>query len=485
MPKHYFSRRRALKTSGAAAAVSAVSACAAPKQVNAQNQTDVLIIGAGLSGLAAAHVLQDQGYSVQVIEGRNRIGGRVLSLSDIPGNPEAGGNGIGAGYGRVIDAAERFGAPLNNILPRTPFILNRKLWLEGKMIDDKAWPDHPRNVFEGQFKQMMPWVFVPLFIIQNMPLDSYEDWYDPKTAHLDVPLHDWFMSKGVTEEQINLAFNINSDFGNSSYDVSALMLMFVYSWGTMQRSIQPRATYAAKGGNQRIPEAMAAALKNEVHLGKKVVGINSDGMGGEAYCADGTVYKAKRIISSIPFSVLRTMKIEPGLNGVQHRAVQTLGKQLLTQSHLVAKEPFWEEEGMPVGMFSDTVLGSVMAQHFGDDPKEVTSITCWHRGWKAQQVDQLPEEDAKQMILDTWAEQRPASKGKLEVAGFKSWYNDPFSSGDWAVWEPGQIKNFIGKMNEPHGNLHFCGEHTALSNRGMEGAMESGERVAFEVMDAI
>ena len=41
------------------------------------------------------------------------------------------------------------------------------------------------------------------------------------------------------------------------------------------------------------------------------------------------------------------------------------------------------------------------------------------------------------------------------------------------------------KMAEPHGNLHFCGEHTALSNRGMEGAMESGERVAFEVMDAI
>lgn len=37
----------------------------------------------------------------------------------------------------------------------------------------------------------------------------------------------------------------------------------------------------------------------------------------------------------------------------------------------------------------------------------------------------------------------------------------------------------------PHGRLHFCGEHTAVSNRGMEGAMESGERVALEVMDSL
>ena len=37
-------------------------------------------------------------------------------------------------------------------------------------------------------------------------------------------------------------------------------------------------------------------------------------------------------------------------------------------------------------------------------------------------------------------------------------------------------------LKEPAGRLHFCGEHTAVSNRGMEGAMESGERAALEVM---
>ena len=77
------------------------------------------------------------------------------------------------------------------------------------------------------------------------------------------------------------------------------------------------------------------------------------------------------------------------------------------------------------------------------------------------------------------------AKGKLKVADFKSWYNDPFSCGDWAVWQPGQIKEFIQSLSKPIGRIHFCGEHTALSNRGMEGAMESGERAAQEVLTAI
>jgi len=482
MTKHYFSRRLALRS---AAAATTVGLGIASRPVRALNKADVIVIGAGLAGLSAAHALQDEGYSVQVIEGRNRVGGRILSLSDIPGNPEAGGNGIGAGYGRVIDAAERFGAKLNNLNSRTPFILKRNLFLDGKYVDMNDWPDHPRNVMKGPFKEMPPWVFVPLFMIQNMPLESFEDWHDPKSSQLDISLHEWLISKGVSQEEIDLAYNINSDFGNSSYGVSALMLMFVYAWGTMQRAIEPRATFAAEGGNQRIPEAMATALKNEVHLGRKVTGIVSEDAGAQVYCEDGTVYRGKRVICSLPFSVLRTIRMEPGLKGIQARAVKTLGAQLLTQSHLVASEPFWEDDGISPGMYTDTVLGQVMPQHFGKDPTEVTSITCWHRGWKAQMVDQVPKEDAKRMVIDAFETLRPAAKGKIEVAGFKSWHNDPFSSGDWAVWEPGQIKTYIAKMAEPHGRIHFCGEHTALSNRGMEGAMESGERVAFEVFDAI
>jgi len=80
---------------------------------------------------------------------------------------------------------------------------------------------------------------------------------------------------------------------------------------------------------------------------------------------------------------------------------------------------------------------------------------------------------------------RPAAKGQLEVVEYKSWYRDPFSAGDWAVWKPGQVTAFAQDIAKSHGRIHFCGEHTAVANRGMEGAMESGERVALEVLQAV
>ena len=65
-----FSRRTALAATGAAISVAGLS----PKPLRAQNKTDVVVIGAGLSGLNAAMLLEEHGYSVQVIEGRDRVG---------------------------------------------------------------------------------------------------------------------------------------------------------------------------------------------------------------------------------------------------------------------------------------------------------------------------------------------------------------------------------------------------------------------------
>ncbi len=481
MSQHRLSRRTILGSATAATAIASLT-----RPVHAVTESDVLVIGAGLSGLRAALDLQEQGFKVQVIEGRKRVGGRVLSLYDVPGSPEAGGNGIGAGYGRMIDAAQRYGVQLNNIADRAPLMFARELVLDGKIIPEKEWPTHPRNPFKGPAKAMMPWTIVPFLASTKNPLGkNYEDWYDAKSFNLDISLADWLKTQGLDDTAINLAFNTNVDHGQSADEVSALMVFFVYSWGNMQREIEPRATYAAKGGNMRIPEAMARALKKEVHFNKAVIGIRGEEGAAEAVCADGTVYRAKRIICSVPTAVLRTMKIDPLPPGVQAKAIRTLGFQILTQTHLVATKPFWEEDGAKPGMFTDSLAGNIMAQHYDADPKKVTSLTAWHRGWQAARLDRMPEADAKKAVIAAIEELRPAAKGKLKVAGYKSWYNDPFSAGDWAVWEPGQIREFIQTLSKPHGRIHFCGEHTALSNRGMEGAMESGERAAQEVLAAI
>lgn len=79
---------------------------------------------------------------------------------------------------------------------------------------------------------------------------------------------------------------------------------------------------------------------------------------------------------------------------------------------------------------------------------------------------------------------RPAARGALRLAGFKSWQLDPFSGGDWVVWRPGQVQRYLAPLTAAEGRLHFAGEHTGTLERGMEAALESGERAALEILGA-
>ena len=466
------------------AAMAAGAVMARP--LRAASATDVLVIGAGLSGLRAAVHLEDQGVKLTVIEGKSRAGGRVMSLYGVPGNPEAGANGIGASYGRMIDSAQRFGVALYDIAPRAPLIFNQELALGGKIIAEKDWPNHPRNPFQGRFRSMMPGPLVQRLLLANNPLGkNFGDWTDPKSFHLDVPMHDWLAQQGLDDAAVDLAYNTNCEYGSTAHDVSLLMMAFLYSWSLFQFGQGVNASYAAKGGNQRIPEAMAAGLKSEVQFNKTVAGLRSDATGAEAVCTDGTVYRAKKIVCSIPFAALRTVPVDPVIGGPQGRAIRTIGVQLTSSTHLVAKRPFWKEDGLKPGIWTDGLAGIVMAQPFGDDPGEITSFLCRHRGFLAAKIDRMPVADATRAVVAAIEEIRPSAKGQLEVAGFKSWNVDPFSCGDWVIWQPGQIRAFVQHIGKPHGNIHFCGEHTAVANRGMEGAMESGDRVAQEVLAGI
>lgn len=100
--------RRSFLAGGAAAVI----AGAAPRSAWASTEADVIIIGAGLAGLHAAHLLEQAGQRVILLEGSDRIGGRLHTLDDLPGRPEAGGVQVGSGYARLIAHAERLGIPL-------------------------------------------------------------------------------------------------------------------------------------------------------------------------------------------------------------------------------------------------------------------------------------------------------------------------------------------------------------------------------------
>jgi len=454
--------------------------------LRAQNRTTVIVIGAGLSGLNAALLLEEQGIEVQVLEGRQRIGGRVLSHRDVPGNPESGGTSFGPGYARLMEACKKFKVGLIDVTPIVPFFNDRELVLDGKLIPLDQWPTHPQNPFPSTARQSVPWSYLNPIIGKNNPLRNADSWLDPANARYDVSLHQWLTGLGVSEETIELCWNTNPNYGTTAHDVSAMMVLFGSTFAMMQAQLGGKTFgYTAVGGNQSIPEAMANGLKRPVRLGCNVVGIRSTDSGAEVHCADGTVYKADYVISSMPASVLRRVRVDPIFKGASGLAVNTLESQQVSLLHLLIKKPFWDEDGRNPNIFSNGLAGMVIPERKGKTPREITSLTIWIRGRNATWMDTLDPKDATAAIMEDFYRIRPAAKGNVEPRVYHSWYQDPFSAGDWAVWAPGQVTAFAGEVGKPHGRIHFCGEHTAVSNRGMEGAMESGERAAFEILSLI
>jgi monoamine oxidase len=474
-------RRTLLAAAGATAALTI-----APRPLRAQAKSQVLVIGAGLAGLNAALTLQEAGMSVRVIEGRNRVGGRVLSHRDIPGNPESGGTSFAPGYARLVTACNAYGVGLVDVTPIIPFFFQRDLFLGTERISADAWATHAKNPFPEPLKKVVPWAFLAAAAGPKSPLATNDAWANPANGRLDIPLHEWLRSLGWSDETIRLAYDINPGWGNSAKDVSTLMVLCALKFQQTQQELAKGKAmgYTATGGNQAIPEAMAKALQNPVELKRNVVAIRTDKSGAEVRCADGKTYKADHVVCSIPTTVLRDIRIEPALTGAQAKAVRQLGVQTISLMHIVPKKHFWEQDGFAPSMATDGLVNMVIAERKGATPKDITSLTVWLRGANAKKLDRMSEADAKAAVVKEIERLRPAAKGQLEAIAYHSWINDPFSRGDWAVWEPGQVTAFASEIGKAHGRLHFCGEHTAVSNRGMEGAMESGERAALEVVQS-
>jgi monoamine oxidase len=314
-----------------------------------------------------------------------------------------------------------------------------------------------------------------------------ENWHDAAHAQHDVSVHDFLSAQGATDAQIRLGYDTNIAYGTTARDVSLLQQASANHWQAVNRRAATTELLlgAFKGGNQNLPIAMARRLKGDLLQGKRVSAIETGAAGATVHCADGSRYSAKAVVCSMPFSTLRDVAIDPLPPALQHKAIQTLGYIPITQFHVVAKRPFWEMDGLSPSMWTDGPLGLVLAQRSGKTDSEITSLTVWCRGLNGLSIDRFGVEEGKRMILDEFARLRPASKGLLTVGAVHSWTADPFAAGTWAIFQPGQVRELRAAMAMPHQRLFFCGEHTALSSRGFEGALESAERVSLEVLGAL
>jgi len=441
---------------------------------SARKKYDVIIIGAGLSGLNAAMHLQEDGLDVLILEAADRIGGRMYTLDHIDGKPEAGGLQVGPMYARLRTLSDELSVGMDPFMPGPK---GMTIDYQGAQTRLKNWAKWDQNPLSDPEKKTLPFGFLRTLLGRQNPLAELDSWTEQEALKLDIPLSDLADQKNLSEQarqmmQVSLQGDDLSDISALGEYRKARILQFEQGNGP---------SHKVRGGSSRLPEAMARTLTTPVVLNKKVQKISQNGATCTVTCADNSAYQAAHVICSLPFSVLREITFDPLPPALQKQCIQEMPYLPVTSVFMKPTKAFWAGTDLPPMIWSDGPIERVFP--LTSETGEVTTLWCLINGNAGRVFDALPAAEQQALITKEMARILPASQGNISIEHIHSWTQHPYARGAWAYWQPGQISAFGATFRNPHGRVHFAGEHTAIFAAGMEGALESGERAAWEILD--
>ncbi|MEZ5895540.1 MAG: NAD(P)/FAD-dependent oxidoreductase [Parvularculaceae bacterium] len=463
------SRRHAL----AGAGVFALAAACGGRRMT-EGRHDVIVVGAGLSGLYATLLLEELGFDVLVLEASDRLGGRLKTLDHLAGAPECGGQTLGPMYARVLKLASRFGLDVferKALLPGNAFYLGERL---RSAEDLKA---NPLSALENAEQEMLPSGLYNYYLKQVNPLKDLYDWRGAAALSEDgVSIADRFRSAGASDEAMRLMERWFD--GGGMENMSALFACRKYEAARIETKMLRIA-----GGSSRLPEAMAAGLKTAPRLNTPVAAIAYNENGAMLTASDGSKFAAKQVFFSAPFSVLRGLVLDPTPRQPLADAISMLPYNHITQVKLAFSAPFWERDGLPPAMYADSFVERVTAAPGQDG--ELHYLNVWIKGLKAAELDQYEEVEIGARVAAEFERIRPAAKGAVSVAHVQSWGRNPYSKGAYHFMGVGDVRRYADVLQKPCGPIRWIGEHAAAYQQGMEGACESAEREVFAILDEI
>jgi monoamine oxidase len=450
----------------------------------------VIVVGAGLAGLAAAYELTQAGHEVTVLEARSRAGGRVQTLRE----PFADGLYVEAGAATVHDThdltihyARLCDLPLDPI-PHSPGATLYQV--RGRRIvesaESVASPGHeipfdltPEEKALGR-RGIRERYLHPLLLQAGDT--TAPGWPGPEIAELDrASFAELLRRRGASPGAISLLrMGFPDLLGDGADAVSALDLLRE----TAQRAAA-KQSFAVRGGTDRLPLALAARLTDRIQYGSPVARIEQDATAVRAVVKAGDTHRtlsADYLICTVPFPVLRSVEIVPPLPVEKRRAIAELQSTSVARVFLQTRSRFWEPQGLSGLVLTDRPW-SVFPRT--PDPASRRGILeSYSAGVEARRIAKIRESPLLLTVREA-AAVFPELPDQFEGGAAKLWDEDEWARGAYTWFKPGQMRSLLPLIGRGEGRLLFAGEHASNHPGWMQGALASGVRAAREVMGRV
>ena len=467
------SRRQFLRLSVVAAAPAGVWQTPSP------GADPTVVIGAGLAGLRAADVLRRAGRSVVVLEARERPGGRVLTVRssfDDGLHAEAGAIRISGAHRSVLQLARALKlmivpfessvgtsiVSIGGVVERSPAALGHRMASELKQDERGLTPLQLLERYVG-----------PISSDLSAPAAtraSYAKWID----YDRVSWPDWLRSRGASGAAVKLM-----TLGAEADDVSALYVLRQFALSRASTQL-----FKIQGGMDLLPRAMASALGSIVRYNSPVVRVSRTAARLRVDYETGTQtnsVNASRVIFAVPLTTLRQIEMQPRLSAPKERAINDAAYANGIRILLQCRSRFWAAAGLNGSARTDR--GAELWDCTYDQRTSARGILGATAGNAiGREMSSKSAAEAVAVGVSAAADAFPDVRREFEKGVVHQWGRERWSRGSLVAFRPGQMTAMMPAITEPEDRLHFAGEHTSSWMGWMEGALESGERAAREVL---